>query len=269
MKTLTIDFASFKNIEDAYAYIEANIYTLELNHDVGELWVGYRNYTSDLMEKQYAQWELECFMFNIVGSELFAFSYSTGEKAGEFYKYPTLDQTQKSAFDYVKKRANNAVSPSLKARYNHLLWKGIKGIKNRKYAIEAIENYIAALKEYIKLFEESDSEKSIQLNRKAETLASIAHDIKLKIPYAVQLFRSLLFDTQNIKFYTKHSLLDTMLKYPFVFSKEDFDDTLSLFVEGLKVTGSEKTDDFMFAKSYLPTAVQIASKTGGDLRPIV
>lgn len=38
MKTLTVNFNEFKSIDDVYAYLEQNIYSLESNYDVSELW---------------------------------------------------------------------------------------------------------------------------------------------------------------------------------------------------------------------------------------
>ena len=145
MRDINYVVNSINNILEAYQYIEDNYISLESRHDVTDFWVAYRNKTTDATEKQMAQWELELFLFHIVGGSVFSFSYSTGEKPGDVLEYPVIDEHQGKAFDYLKKRAIEAQSPYLKARFNHLLWKAVKGVKNKQYAEIAIDEYLKTL----------------------------------------------------------------------------------------------------------------------------
>ena len=267
MNAADYDIAKFSAIQEIYSFLDKNAYEFERKKEITDLWIEYRNKTTDLHEKQLAQWELECFLFHIIGKDVFAFSYSTGEKPEDVYQYPRLDDYQSAAFEYVKQRAKDTSSPVLKARYNHLLWKSIKGIKNSKYAKAAVDSYVEVVKYYTGLLNNSDEEITSQITKWFEALVSVVHDSKYRTAEAIDISKGLLFNnTVNIKFYIRHSILETMLDFPGVFKKETFENTLSLFEEDIKLTESGKSDDHLMAKYYLPTAIKIASKIGEDSR---
>jgi hypothetical protein len=262
MKIAFDEVNKFASIKDAYKYVEENIQRLEANHDVKNFWVDFRNKTNNAEEKQLAQWELECFLFHIAGDKVFSFSYSTGEEPGEVYEYPKLDSHQTKAFEYLEKRANDAKSPVLKARFNHLLWRAVKGVKNRVYAAKAIDEYFNILDPYKDLSYLPNEDDIRMLTKKCESLVSAVAETKLRVSDTVQIFRHLILNITNLKFYIKHSMLDIMLKYPSVFKRNAYADLLSIFDGEIEISGNEKSDDFMMAKYYLPTAIKIASKLG-------
>ncbi|MDQ6761990.1 MAG: DUF4209 domain-containing protein [Bacteroidota bacterium] len=227
--------------------------------------MAYRNQTTDEREKQIAQWELECFMFQIAGAKVFSFSYSTGEKPGDVYDYPVLDEHQNTAFAYLKERVEITISPVLKARYNHLLWRAVKGIKNRTYAAKAVDAYLEILNSCLTAngIDEFNNDRSV--SKKCEFLASAVAETKLKIPETVDIFRKFLLNVTSLKFYIKVSLLETMLKYTNVFKPEAFEDLLSVFNTESHISGTQKTDDFTMVNYYLPVAVKVASKLKSDI----
>lgn len=264
MKTNLTDVKGLAGIEAVYKYLEEHIDQLESAHDVLDFWVNYRNETTDLAEKQMAQWEIECFMFQIKGTKVFAFSYSTGETPGDVYEYPVLDDHQALAFDYIKQRADSVVSPILKARYNHLLWKAIKGVKNERYAVKAVDAYFEILSHFQKHTIVADIDNTRKISSKCEALASAVAETKIKVAETIQLFRHLIIEVTNLKFYIKVSLLETMLKFTNVFKAAAFENVLVIFDNELQRPGSKKRDDFTMVNSYLPVAVRIASKLKSD-----
>ena len=56
MKSKDIDINQFEKIEDLYAFVDQNAFELERNRNITDLWVAYRNKSSDEGEKQKAQW---------------------------------------------------------------------------------------------------------------------------------------------------------------------------------------------------------------------
>jgi len=266
MKELENIVKQLSNITEAYQYVEDNIAVLESKHDVTDFWVAYRNKTDDVGEKQMAQWELELFLFHIVGDRVFSFSYSTGEKPGDVFEYPVLDEHQTKAFEYLKRRAIEAKSYYLKARFNHLLWKAVKGVKNKKYGELSIEGYLKILSLFASSSAIADEDNNQVLIRKSECLAAIVAELKYRTDETVHIFRDLLLNIQNLKFYIKHSVLEIMLKYPVLFKRKDFESLLTVFSYDSELSKLQKTDDFMLAKSYLPTAVKIAAKLGVSIK---
>lgn len=262
MKKFQDDVSQISSIEEAYKYVDDNILFLEAAHDVTDFWVAYRNKTTDVKEKQMAQWELEFFLFHVSGSKIFSFSYSTGEKPGDVYEYPVLDEHQNGAFEYLKRRADEVQSNIIKARFNHLLWKAVKGIKNKVYAQKAIDEYIKILNLYRDKSLNQEGYNSQLLSRKCESLVSAVAETQYRVEDTVQLIRYLLLNVHTLKFYIKHSILEIALKYPSVFSKDSFVDLLGIFEGDLDISDSDKTDDFALAKFYLPTAIKIAAKLG-------
>lgn len=266
MKAKEIDITTFKTIGNLYHFLDDNALQLERKMDLTDVLVKYRMHTSDENEKQIAQWELECFHFNILGNQLFSFSTSNGIEPGEVYQYPSIDAFQQPAFTYIKQRADDAKNPLLKATYNHLLWKAPVGIKHRQFASKALDNYIAVIKYFIELFNSDQSDENYyQITRKLENLIALGAEINERTEDIRQLTKWLLFDVTSLEFYHKESILSTMLDFPGVFKEAEFTGTLSIFEEALK-NQSKPADLYRMANDYLRTAIRIASKTGQDVK---
>jgi hypothetical protein len=142
LKSKEIDINQFDTIDEVYNFVDGNAYNLERNWDLTDLWVRYRNKTTNEVEKQKAQWEIDCFMFDIKGDTLFSQIYSAASVTGEVNAYPNLNDIQKEVIEYVNQRLDNSSNPLLKARYAHLLWKCPIGVKHNKFAILSIDNYV-------------------------------------------------------------------------------------------------------------------------------
>lgn len=267
MKSKEVDIDRFDTIEELYSFIDSNAYNLDTNWDLTDLWVKYRNKTTVEVEKQKAQWEIDCFMFEINGERLFSQIYSQGEKTGEVKAYPDLNDFQKDVIKYVTERADTSLNPRLKARYNHLLWKCPVGIKHNKFALASVDNYIKAINEYFELFQKNkDDEIPFEIGRLFETLLSIANDIKIDTTTIKQLTTKLLFHSKGFEFYTKHGILDDMLEYPKLFKPKDFENTLSIIEKEVASKGRRKSDDFNLVNYHIFTAIKIATKIKSDVK---
>ena len=264
MKAKEIDIKQFNTIEDLYLFIDANVFNIELNYDLTNLWVNYREYVSSEDEKEKAQWEIDCLTFDIKGKMLFSQIYSEYRGPNDISKYPDLTKFKNSAIDYLKNRAALVNNSILKARYNHLLWKCPTGIKHNKYALTAIESYIKAISKYCDLFHsDRQSETTVQIGKLHENLVAISDEVKSDNTNLKDLTNFLLFKTEGIEFYTRHGILDDMLKYPKIFKAQDFENTLTLF--DLEIAKQEP-NDYMLVHRYLPTAVKIAAKLQSDVK---
>ncbi|ADR21947.1 hypothetical protein MATR_04190 [Marivirga tractuosa] len=263
MRTKDLDISKFTSLTDVHSYLDENASKLSSNWDITDLFVKYRDQTVISKEKQKAQWELECFLFEFRGLELMVFSYSFNEEKDEFPKYPNLDEFQSEAFEYIKKRAQEAKNALLIARYNHILWKGPKGIKNKKYAQVAIVNYLNAVRNFIELSKQKPDGKYLyQAVTKYELTCSLISECKEEVK-SLKLLTSELLNDSEVSFWAKHSILDDMIKHPKIFKAEDFKGSLNLFKKELD-GANKRTDHFLLVNNYLPTALRIASKTKSD-----
>ncbi|MGY6649441.1 DUF4209 domain-containing protein [Wenyingzhuangia sp. IMCC45574] len=259
------DTNQFKSIDSLYNYIDENSFELKRNFELTDIWVRYRNQTELETEKIKSQWEIDCFLFDLKSDILFSQIYSHGKNISEITKYPDLNEFKTKVVEYIKLRITSSKSPLLKARYNHLLWKCPSGIKQTKYAIGAIENYIISIKEYYNRFKETENrENSFQICQLYEVLVAISNEIKFDMAELKKLTRFLLFETDNLEFYIIHSILSDMLKYRKIFKTIDFNNTLSFFEEQLNT--ETKLDDLTLGHEYLSTAIKISKKLGEDHR---
>lgn len=266
MKPNPVDVEQLKSIGDLYRLLEEKALLLSRRRELLDVLVAYRNKDISDEEKQWAQWELEGFLFSFTGSHIFSYSYSTGKNIGEVQQFPSLDDYQSAAFDYLKRRAGEAKNPLLLARYNHLLWKAPKGVKNRKFAVNAIKVYIELIDQYLQLFEnDQDGENHLQVSNKLENLVELVNEVKDSINELKTLISRVLYKEPNIPFYVKHSLLKHMLSTTTLFKPSDFTDSLSIF----EVQLGEKEmpgDKSMWVNEYFPTAILIARKIGNDFK---
>lgn len=266
MKPKNIDIEQFKTIDELYTFLESNAYQLERNWDLTDIFVKYRNQTTDETEKQKAQWEVEFFIFEFKGSKIFSLSYSTGKNIGEVKKYPDLDEFQQTAFKYLKQRSADTKNPLLLARYNHLLWKAPKGIKHKDFALAAIDNYIKSIHEFYKFFEaDANNENLFRVGQIFETLVGLCDEVKEKLPELKSLTKYLLFKAKHLEFYSRHGIVDDMLEYSNIFKKDDFKNVLSIYQKEIN-RDRKKTDDFLLVNYHLPSAIKVAIKTGADVR---
>jgi hypothetical protein len=265
LKSKEIDINQFDTIDEVYNFVDENAYNLKRNWDLTDIWVKYRNKTTNEVEKQKAQWEIDCFMFDIKGDRLFSQIYSAASVTGEVNAYPNLNDIQKEVIEYVNQRLDNSSNPLLKARYAHLLWKCPIGVKHNKFAILSIDNYVKAIEDYCDQWnEEMHKETPFQIGRLYETLLAVVNDIKNNLEPIKKLTHKLLFNS-TFEFYAKHGILNDMLEYTKLFKPNDFENTLSIIEEELN-KDKTKSDDFLLVHYHIPTAIKIATKIKSDVK---
>lgn len=265
MKNKNIDVLQFKNIDELYHYVDNNAFDLKRTWILTDIWVKYRDKTNSDEEKKKSQFEIDCLIFDIKGDTLFSQVYSIDKETRKPIGFPDPLEFEIKAIDYVQERIGKAKSPILRARYNHLLWKCPNGIKHTKYAIGAIENYIQSIETYCTQFEkQKEREIPSQVGELFERLLIVANSTKTNLEPIKRLTTKLLFNS-DFEFYTKHSLLSDMLEYPKLFKSQDFENTLGIIENVLK---EERTNtvDFSIVNYYIPTAIQIATKTNSDVK---
>lgn len=244
------------SIESLHDFLDLNALSVSHKRDLTNLVVKFRNETISDIDKQFAQWEIEALIFHFQSDETFSFSYSTGKNVGEIISPPILDDFQKKAFGYLIKRANDAKNVLLIARYNHLLWKSPKGIKNNLYAKRAVEAYVQLL--YYYLNPESEMSDFLEIGNTFEKLVNLC--CKIKPDYnssLMQLQKKVLFESPHIPFYVRHSVLKTMIDNSKLFRVNSFAHTLNVFTKELE-TNVNSLDRYLWIHSYFPTALSIA-----------
>lgn len=266
MRAREVNINEFNTIEEVYAFIDTNVYNLEhIEWDLRDVWMYYRNKAISKKDKTKAQWEMNCFMFDIKGEKLFPQVFAKAKDTSEMLSFPALEGFKKDVVTYLKKRAGQSSNPLIKARYNHVLWKCPVGIKHNSFAILAIEAYIQTIEDYCEIIRQ-DAQKvhNSPIDRLFESLIAISSEIKLDRTPLKNLTNKLLFSSIGLEFYMKHVFLTHMLKYPKIFKPDDFENTLSIFEEEIK-RDKEVEDNFLLAEFYLPTALTIAAKIKSDI----
>ena len=263
MRAREIDMENLKSLSDVYEFLEDHAFDLDRKHDIKDLFVNYRNQTTDGNEKKVAQWDLECFLFNFFGGRVFSFSYANGLEGNEIHQFPSMDKWQTEAFDHVIQRAETVKNPLLKSTYYHLLWKAPKGVKHKKYAGFAIESYFITIDYYLDQYSKDGNEDHFfELTRKFKNLASLVAESRYQLTEVNSLSHRLLFNVAALHFYQVEAVLRTMLEYPTVFKAKAFYGTLDLFENAIKTLS--KPSEFHLMAQDLKTAIRIASKIGED-----
>ncbi len=263
MRAKEIDYDTLNSLPEVHNFLDEHAFALERKSDITELFVKFREKTSDEDEKQKAQWEINCFFFNFFGGRPFALANASGSDGQDFNSFPDLSRAGNIGFNYVVDRAASVQNPLLKAHYNHLLWKSPKDIKHKKYALVAIQNYFIMIDHYLTLIVKEDKDDNLsELTRKFQNLVSLVAETRHSISELQALSKRLLFKISAFPFFIKESIMRKMLDYPKIFKADSFDGSLDIFENEIQVLA--KPTDFHLMADYLKTAIRIASKIGED-----
>jgi hypothetical protein len=109
----------------------------------GELKKLWEKTEGELLKKQ-LEIEIDCLNFSFSQGKLQAM-FSTTDKSGLSVKeYPTLQDFDKDAFNYLASRLHSTSNKRLKARYGHILWNS--EVRNKgKHAQQAVDAYFEIL----------------------------------------------------------------------------------------------------------------------------
>ncbi len=259
---MTISAENFNTINDVYEYIDNNAYELTYSHEICNIWYKFRETASSSKEKQLAQWEVDFFSFSFRHHKVFPSTYSNGEKLNNIKPYPDIDKIETNVVDYLKLRALQSKNPLISSRYNHLLWKGVKGVKNRVHAIKAIDSYFKLIYDYIKFYNTHENFR-YQIGNAFESVTSICKEIKHGVSELKKVTNFLLFKNKGGGFPLKSDIIVEMLFFPMIFKKEDFLKIISIFEKEAK---NIERDDYLWISSYFPLAINVALKTNTDVK---
>tara|TARA_R110001592_G_scaffold17518_2_gene73821 strand:+ start:108771 stop:110627 length:1857 start_codon:yes stop_codon:yes gene_type:complete len=260
------DLDNLHNLSSAYAFLEDNAFSLQKEDRIELYWVRIKKNISDLEELQKVKWEIHIFLFDIIGEQTFGPFYPDFDINKKDPDKKSIKEAQQAEFTkYLKTRAKQSKNPILKARYNHLLWNGPKGVKHRDYASIANENYLDTIKNYLEFSQSVPDETQYRIGQTFECLIALSAGLRPDLKPIKSLVQELLFK-HDLAFYTKHGILEDMLKYPKLFKADDFINTLKI-IETEVNQANKKSDFFEIANYYIPTAIRIAQKTNSDVRP--
>lgn len=257
MKNLSINYNALINFKEAISFMEENALQLERSNQMLEYLIKIRDLFDSSDSKYKVQWEYEYAYLEFRSEKLFSFSHSY-QKERDILKFPDLESMNKEAFKYLKERAASTSNPLLKAKYNHLLWKGPKGIKNREYGELALAAYIEVIKIYLGEFKEAGDENLYQIDVHFEILCSLCLEVNSH-QKEIKQFSQMLLAKLGLPFWFKASILEEMAKHPRLFKKGDFDGHLQLYREEFNKT-EKRTDYISLASRHLLNAIDIAQK---------
>ena len=261
-----IDIDQFHSLKTFYDYVDQHALTLKTQHNLINLFVKYWDAVSDEINQEQLQSEIDCLCFDIKGGHVFSFSIAPGESNDDVNEYPSLNKFQEEKSSYIGLRAQVTQSKLLAAHYYHILWKSSPGIKDRKYALAAIPNYISSITEYYNLLaSEKGQAHAIQIGLLFENLSCLCNEVNTKIEDLKELAKFLLFEAKELPFYCKNGIIEDMLYYPKIFKPADFESVLSIYENELK-TERTRGDDHLQINSYLPQAIKVAQKVKEDVR---
>lgn len=252
------------NINDLYNYLDKHALSLARKRELKNLLVAFRNKTTDNNEKELAQWELEMFLFSLKGRGVFSYAYSAGKSAGDYRKFPSIEEFKDQSATYLLSRAAAANHPFLKARYCHLLWRSPVGVKSTSFAVRAIEAYFTCIELYLHEFEaDQDDENLSKVTEFFETVVMLVAEVKEKIAEVKSLANRLLHEIDYITFADKHNILTCMLEAKQIFKPADFTGAMGLLEDAYE---SEKGDAAYWIFVYFQTCLTLARKTRSDVK---
>lgn len=216
----------FKELNDIYDHIEKNDIDYNNSSHIAKLFQQLRDLKRNEDQKdeaQKAQWETDFFSFTIWNGDLNPIFSGANEK-GEKIEYPSLENFDDAAYDYLINRLNISKNPLIKARYSTILWSSPK--KHGKYAKIATDSFLELTKSYVK---KDKSEPQKDWGYKALLSIENAYRIGLKSKQNVNSLKSgiiRLINNFNSKssssFLLKSELMGLMLNEKKTFVKEDF-----------------------------------------------
>lgn len=253
-----------KDINALYEYLDEHALLLARKRDLKNLLVAFRNKTVDNQEKELAQWELEMFLFGLKGNGVFSYAYSAGKSAGDYQQYPSIEHFKDKSAAYLLSRSKSAVHPMLRARYHHLLWRSPAGLKSKAHAISAADAYFECISLYMAQFELDQKEENFsKVSDLFETLVLLVAEIKERVPELKSLTARLLYESDLLPFYIKHSMIKSMLEAKQVFKPNDFIKSMEVLE---KAFDEEKGERSLWIFSYIETCLTVARKTKSDIK---
>lgn len=145
-----------------------------------------------------------------------------------------------------------------------MLWRSPAGVKSRTFAVQAVDAYFECIALYLAQFEiDHHADNMSKAFDIFETLVLLVAEIKEKVVELKSLAGTLLYDTECIPFYVKHSIIKCMLEAKQVFKPVDFANTIALLDSEYKKVSE---DSALWIFSYIETCLTVARKTKSNLK---
>ena len=177
----------FNELEELYDHLEVNAGEYKYDHNIAGLFQKLRDLKhkeGQMDHSEKAQWEIDCFSFVTQNGKL-KHMFSGTDDQGQIFEYPSMSKLSEKELDYIENRLEATSSPTLSARYAHILWESPR--KHTKFAEAAIDSYLNLLK----FFEEKDMSHP-EMHYGLDLLKSIEQALSLafSINYRVEDIRS-------------------------------------------------------------------------------
>ncbi len=263
----SIDLNRFKSLAEFTDFLETHALELYAAREVDDMWVKYKKHTDNDQEKILAQTELDCWSYEIYGSNSFARAYSIDTKSGDIIHHPDLSKEKSDRIDYIKSRAEETKSAMFKSKYSHLLWTCLPVREKKPYGLEAIAQYAVTIRDYHAFCDRRrkiPGEGMYRLAGLFESLVCLSEELKIT-EEAKKISKWLLFVAPQISFHLKCNFLTFMINRPKVFKPNDFEKVLKIFEDEI-AKQRKGVDDFLLVTKQFDIAIKIASKTNSDVR---
>ena len=262
MKASDIQIDKYNSIDEFYSLINNNALLFENKSDLYYAWRKYYNHTKTKKEKDPAYLEMMFFGFDLPNENEFAIVKSVDEKTNKITTFSVTERPE--VYQYLIDRSKDvSTNHLLLAIYNHILWNSPKEIRNNKYANRAIFYYIESIYELVNVVKKKNKLYQSIVGDLYKRLVSLVITAGYYTNELVNLTNHLLFESQEIRFFLKHIILETMLKNKKVFKLWHFKNTLQIITEYIN-NPTETNTDFLIINNYIPTGLKIANKTNVD-----
>lgn len=260
MKVEDINLDQFKTIEEHYSFVDENVFDFEKSGDLANLWIRYRDYVQNDVEREKAQFEIDYLLHYPLDGRFFPLVSGKTGKAEKSCTYPDLSEAAKEEFDHLLVRAEYSKHPYLKAKFFHILWQCPSGLRNRKYAESAAANYIDSIELLQNEIIQNKNMTLLSLMQQGfENLSALCKEVKLKDIDLNSLLKKLLKEHANFPFCVKEQLATVVLKYPSLFNSESITLCYGVYEYNFYEVNNRK-DPFLIIHHYAPNAIRFAQK---------
>lgn len=243
----------FQNLDEYYIFAENQTDLLsdqDLTNGIKQLIAQ----TEEELLKKKSSYELYIEDFNVVKNELKK-KISYPDDNGAIQDYPSFNLFNDD-LEYLKLRAEQVLNPKLKAKYNHILWLG--PVKNRNYAVNAVENYLVFLKETS--FDPEDTVRCKAFSRLFENLFLLSQQISYKADIVLEYIRGLI-GKGKINLYEECCIMSFIVE-----NGKKINPALTFFSDYcIDVIENDKFSDFK--KDFLKLQIILTQKIGRQTAP--
>lgn len=243
----------FQSLDEYYIFLESQS-DLLWDQNVSTGLKKLLEQSQDEILKKETSYELYIQDFNIVKNELKK-RMSYPDNNGIFQEYPSFNLFNDD-LEYLKLRAKQVLNLKLKAKYNHILW--LAPVKNRNFAVSAVDNYLAVLKETN--FDPDDTARCKAFSRLFENLFLLSQQVSYNEDTVLEYIISLI-GNGKINVYEEYCLMSFIAE-----SGKKINSTLTFFSD--YCTNVIENPNFSgLKKEFLKLQIFLTQKIGRKTAP--